>query len=456
MSIQVRTTEPAFSRKLSRTIWLLGLIAVFAVPGEYSRAWGQALQPNSKLLDSQLHHWPAYEELPGWAKQAYTPQSFYAMRNSTSLELVRIHYLSDGLKVVGFIYRPRITAGKKLPVILWCRGGVGGDTAISNANFHDLHEMYRLASAGFLVMAPQYRGIDGGEGKDELGGADVHDILNLMPVAESLGYADLSRVFIVGFSRGAMMALQAIRMGLHVRAAVVVGVPADWQLAARDNPTLARVAEEYWPDYKSNPEEAFRSRSPAYWAEQINVPLLIFAGGLDPAFPPRQPLMLAEKLAEADKLFELIIYANDDHPVSRHADERMQRTIEWFQNPRKVSISTVLFKTLGKKSTDEAISQYHTLKESLSDRYDFGEGELNGLGFTLLAQGKKDQAVEIFKLNIEAYPHSANAYDSLGEAYESAGNKELAIQNYLRAIELDNNNQHARQALAKLRGASQS
>ena len=53
-------------------------------------------------------------------------------------------------------------------------------------------------------------------------------------------------------------------------------------------------------------------------------------------------------------------------------------------------------------------------------------------GFSL-AQGKKDQAVEIFKLNLEVYPRSGNAYDSLGEAYESAGQKELAIQSYQRA-----------------------
>jgi dipeptidyl aminopeptidase/acylaminoacyl peptidase len=73
--------------------------------------------------------------------------------------------------------------------------------------------MYRLASSGFVVLAPQYPRVDGGDGKDELGGSDVHDILNPVPIAESLAYADLDRLFITGFSRGAMMALQANARG---------------------------------------------------------------------------------------------------------------------------------------------------------------------------------------------------------------------------------------------------
>jgi dienelactone hydrolase len=443
------------SSRFSGSRWLTGFIAVLTIATLfYIPAGCQSLQANSNLLDGKPHQWPGYDELPSWAKQVYTPQSYDEIRNSPDLELVHFHYPSDGLKVAGFLYKPRFTEGKKLPLILWCHGGVGKDAAISNENFGDLHEMYRLASAGFLVLAPQYRGVDGGEGKDEVGGADVHDILNLVPIAESLQYADMDRLFIVGFSRGAMMALQSIRMGLHARAAVVVGVPVDWQLAAKDNPTLTRIAEENWPDYKTNRDEAFRSRSPAFWADQINVPVLIFAGALDPAFPPRQPLLLAEKLAEANKLFELIIYANDDHPVSRHADERMQKTIDWFQNPRKTSIMSVLFKTIRNDGTAKAVEQYRALKKSKPDWYDFGENELNTLGFTLLVTGKHAEAVEMFKLNAEAYPGSANAYDSLGEGYESTTDKALAVKCYQRAIELDNHDQRARRALARLQAAS--
>jgi dienelactone hydrolase len=411
----------------------------------------ETIQADGSLIDSQPYEFPNYKGLPGWAKQLYTPQGYKKIR-SGPLELLRVHYLSDGLKAVGFIYKPRLTEGKKLPVILWCRGGIGEDTAISNSNFQDLYEMYRLASGGFIVLAPQYRGVDGAEGKDEVGGADVHDILNLVPLARSLTYADADRLFIWGFSRGAMMALQAIRSGLQARAAVVVGVPVDWRSAIETNPSLARVPRDFWPEYNIRPEEAFRARSPVYWSDQINVPLLIIAGGQDPAFSPRQPLMLAEKLADQNKLFELILYANDDHPVTRHREERLQRTIDWFTNPRTFSIVNLLFETIRKNGVDAAIAQYRDLKNSKADWYAFEERELNDLGYRLLAAGKGHEAVSIFKLNAETFPNSANAYDSLGEACELTGERDLAIKSYQRSLELYRGNARANRALKQLRG----
>ncbi|HEY6369449.1 MAG TPA: hypothetical protein VIX37_02630 [Candidatus Sulfotelmatobacter sp.] len=49
---------------------------------------------------------------------------------------------------------------------------------------------------------------------------------------------------------------------------------------------------------------------------------------------------------------------------------------------------------------------------------------------------KFDEAIAIFRRNVELYPGSANVYDSLGEGYENAGKLELATQNFRRAIEV--------------------
>ena len=66
----------------------------------------------------------------------------------------------------------------------------------------------------------------------------------------------------------------------------------------------------------------------------------------------------------------------------------------------------------------------------------FQENTLNNLGYRLLQQGKAKDAVELFNLNVASYPNSANTYDSLGDAYEADGQKELAIQMSEKALQV--------------------
>ena len=64
--------------------------------------------------------------------------------------------------------------------------------------------------------------------------------------------------------------------------------------------------------------------------------------------------------------------------------------------------------------------------------------------------GKLKEAVEILKLNVEVYPKSANTYDSLAEAYMNSNERDLAIQNYKKSLELNPKNTNATDALERL------
>jgi tetratricopeptide (TPR) repeat protein len=97
-----------------------------------------------------------------------------------------------------------------------------------------------------------------------------------------------------------------------------------------------------------------------------------------------------------------------------------------------------------------AITDYRRLQSSGSLKYNFNESELNRLGYQLLRAGKTREAVAIFKLNVEMYPEASNPYDSLGEAYAAAGNKELALENYSKSLELDPKNDNARRVIQRL------
>ena len=106
----------------------------------------------------------------------------------------------------------------------------------------------------------------------------------------------------------------------------------------------------------------------------------------------------------------------------------------------------------GVSGEDGAIAFYKELKSPASRlcKYDIGETHLNGVGYALLGQNKVNEALELFNFMVEEFPQSANAYDSRGEAYMRAGNKELAIADYEKSLELNPNNENAKEMLEQL------
>jgi tetratricopeptide (TPR) repeat protein len=98
----------------------------------------------------------------------------------------------------------------------------------------------------------------------------------------------------------------------------------------------------------------------------------------------------------------------------------------------------------------KAYIQYRRIKqEDPLDIY-VSENRLNMLGYEYLNKGRFEEAVAIFKLNVEFYPESANCYDSLAEALMLKGDKDRAIINYKRSLELNPKNQNAVSILKKL------
>ena len=393
-------------KSLGRAVALLSL----ALMPAHAPAQGGA-KDDGKIVEQAPFAPPAFEQVPDRFKQLYGRDGIERVSNSPDLELLKIRYLSDGLKVTGFIYKPRDVAGKKLPAVIWNRGGAG---------------------------------------TDEVGGADTNDVLNLFPLARALGYVDMERVFMFGFSRGAQMTLQAIRRGAPVRAAAVVGAPTDLALSFRENPGIRDLITSNWAGGAARLEQNIEERSAARWADKLTAPVLIFHGGADPAVSPTHALDLARRMGEAGNLYELVVYARDDHFVTRNTEDRLRRAVDWFKHPRTNSITTPLRATIRERGVEAAVAQYRELRKSQTGRYDFGEPELNALGYELLFTGRVKDAVEIFELNVEMYPQGFNTYDSLGEAYLAAGERELAIKNYRKSLELNPRNTNATAALKRI------
>lgn len=116
----------------------------------------------------------------------------------------------------------------------------------------------------------------------------------------------------------------------------------------------------------------------------------------------------------------------------------------------KPSIADALIQTIFEKGIDSAVVQYNELRNGSPDSYNFKESQLNNLGYQLLQLGKNTEAMAILKLNAEAYPLSANVYDSYAEACMINGDKQLAIDNYKKSLELNPKNENATKMLEQL------
>ncbi|UCE24099.1 MAG: hypothetical protein JSU74_12505 [Candidatus Zixiibacteriota bacterium] len=96
-----------------------------------------------------------------------------------------------------------------------------------------------------------------------------------------------------------------------------------------------------------------------------------------------------------------------------------------------------------------ALSQIRRLRAEGTDVY-IEEAALNAIGYYLLNEEQYAEAIEVFELNVEEFPESFNVYDSYAEALMKSGDIDNAIINYGKSLELNPENDNARQMLEAL------
>ena len=162
-----------------------------------------------------------------------------------------------------------------------------------------------------------------------------------------------------------------------------------------------------------------------------------------------------------DKKTSMIIMTNSENGESIFKvllDKIIGDTYTPWKWERYIPYNEIKPKSIGRylydlmDNIDGAIEKYYQFKTSPSkNTFVFNEAELNGLAYQMIKEGKIDNAIRLFMLNVEEYPNSSNAYDSLAEAYMIDGQNELAIENYTRSLELDPGNVNAIEMLKQLK-----
>lgn len=285
----------------------------------------------SSQANGDIHHrepvqFPSYSTVKdiSW----YYPEDQYqAAISDQELLYEKVTYFSEGLKVIAFITTPLRPSTHKYPVVIFNRGSyIRNDIAFVHAPLFKM-----LVQNGFIVVAPALRESEGGEGKDELGGKELADIMHVQELLKKIKI-DTDNVFMLGESRGGMMTFQAIRNGYPMRAAATIGAITDLEVYVNDQKWEEKTLVGIWSDYSAHKKEILEKRSVLQWDKDINVPVLILHGAKDPQVKPDHALRLAQNFSTLGKTYQLVIFSEGNHILSGSVTaERDREVVQWFK-----------------------------------------------------------------------------------------------------------------------------
>jgi dipeptidyl aminopeptidase/acylaminoacyl peptidase len=232
-----------------------------------------------------------------------------------------ITYISDGLRVKGYLSLPTspsfgpILPGRH-PAIIFCRGGNKNYGAIEASDVS-----YYTQLLGYVAVGSQYRGNMGGQGQDQFGGGDVNDVVNLIPLLKSLPEVDPDHIGLVGASRGGMMAYMTLRKQTlagtnDIKVAVIVSGSADLFFAAQKQSDMLNGV--FIPLIGGTPQQLpkeYEARSAVYWANDINVPILLQHGDQDVHVYIDEANKMAAELQKYGKNYKYTVYPGRGHDL---------------------------------------------------------------------------------------------------------------------------------------------
>jgi tetratricopeptide (TPR) repeat protein len=128
-------------------------------------------------------------------------------------------------------------------------------------------------------------------------------------------------------------------------------------------------------------------------------------------------------------------------------DPAMELILRYREQP---PLAERMYAAFARDDAGEALRLHRAFRADPVNEYAETEAAINSLGYRLLGEGRVPDALAVFRLNVEAYPRSANAHDSLAEGWLAAGDRAQAIASYRRVLEIDPGNANAADALRRI------
>jgi dipeptidyl aminopeptidase/acylaminoacyl peptidase len=230
----------------------------------------------------------------------------------------------DGTSIPGYLTLPATKTAEPIPLVVFPHGGPQSRDYLE---FNWLAQF--LASRGYAVLQPQFRGSTGfGDafreaGYRQWGGLMQDDVTDGVHAMIDQGIADPHRICIVGASYGGYAALAgaAFTPDLYSCAVSIAGVSDLPALMREEVPLYEGTISNSMSDWKAHiggPNDSnLATKSPINAVKAIKIPILIVYGTGDSVVPTAQSEKMAQALKSAGKSVSVAVLPGEDHWLSR-------------------------------------------------------------------------------------------------------------------------------------------
>jgi len=271
--------------------------------------------------------------------QAFIEQNLYdkspdywgqEIENIKDFDLLKFKYSTEGTKSGAYMIKPKKEGN--YPVFIFARSTNESDEQKEPGMLW----LTSFASEEYILISPHYNINTTLVNNDKYIVEDTQSFLDLFPLIKSLPYADENNIFMLGNSKGGVLTYQAIKEdieGVNIKAAAVTGAPTDLIQYYNDSIWGTQEAIKEKIGTPEENREAFVSKSPYYWPEKIDVPLLIQHGEKDKEIEVEHAVKLNEKLKNIEVDHELVTFPNGSHLLQKDSDiylESTRNSYDWF------------------------------------------------------------------------------------------------------------------------------